>query len=205
MPRDAEATRASILDVALEEFSEKGLAGARVDEIAARTATSKHMIYYHFGSKDGLYSAVLARAYEQFRLAEGSVDYASLDPVEALRRLAGATFDVHADNPQIVRIIMGENMNRGIHMDSLDSFEPRKIALGTLSSILDRGIAQGVFRQDLEPLQIHLTISALSFHYIANRHTFGFVFEHDVEDPKNMESRRTEVIETLIARCLKIA
>ena len=67
---DAEASRANILDVALIEFADKGFSGARIDEIAEKTNTSKRMIYYHFGSKEGLYQAVLDKAYGGIRQTE---------------------------------------------------------------------------------------------------------------------------------------
>lgn len=199
--RNSKATRGEILAAATDEFAEKGLAGARVEEIAARTATSKHMIYYHFGSKDGLYTAVLERAYEEFRLAEGATDYAALPPLEALKQLVGATFDVHANHPQIVRIIMAENINCGQQIRSIDSFQQRDIALDTLRNILDRGVEDGTLCEGLDPLQIHLSISALSFHYIANVHTFGHVFGIDAHSKKMLADRRVEVIKTIIGRC----
>lgn len=199
--RDASATQSELIVAATDEFAEKGLAGARVEEIAARTATSKHMIYYHFGSKDGLYRAVLERAYEEFRIAEGSVDYGRLPALEALSALVGATFDVHASRPQIVRIIMAENINRGQQIRSIDSFEQRELALDTLRGILDRGATEGTLRRGLDPLQIHLTVSALCFHYIANVHTFGHVFELDAHSPDQMSARRNEIITTVISRC----
>jgi AcrR family transcriptional regulator len=199
--RDASATRAELIAVATEEFAEKGLAGARVEEIASRTATSKHMIYYHFGSKDGLYRAVLEQAYEEFRVAEGSVDYDGLPALEALSVLVGATFDVHAAHPAIVRIIMAENINCGQQIRSIDSFEQRELAVDTMRRILDRGAADGTLRSGLDPLQIHLTVSALCFHYIANVHTFGHVFEFDAHSPDQMITRRNEIIATVISRC----
>ena len=199
--RNATATRAELISVATEEFAEKGLAGARVEEIASRTATSKHMIYYHFGSKDGLYRAVLEQAYEDFRIAEGSVDYDGLPPVEALTSLVGATFDVHAARPQIVRIIMAENINCGEQIRSIDSFEQRDLAVDTMRRILDRGAADGTLRSGLDPLQIHLTVSALCFHYIANVHTFGHVFEIDAHSPDQIAKRREEIIATVVSRC----
>src|SRR3954469_22446819 len=67
---DAELSMSDILQVATAEFAEKGLAGARIDEIAAATRTSKRMIYYHYGSKEGLYLAVLEAAYSRIRAIE---------------------------------------------------------------------------------------------------------------------------------------
>ncbi|MWV28189.1 TetR family transcriptional regulator [Aurantiacibacter rhizosphaerae] len=201
--RNASATRAELVAVATEEFAEKGLAGARVEEIASRTATSKHMIYYHFGSKDGLYRAVLEQAYDEFRIAEGSLDYDDLPALDALTALVGATFDVHARRPQIVRIIMAENINCGEQIHSIDSFQQRELALDTMRRILDRGAADGTLRSGLDPLQVHLTVSALCFHYIANVHTFGHVFEIDAHSSTEMETRREEIIATIVNRCAK--
>ena len=85
--RDPERTRQEILDVALSEFARNGYSGARVDEIAARTRTTKRMIYYYFTSKEQLYIAVLERAYSTARDAERQLDVDHLDPVSAIRSL----------------------------------------------------------------------------------------------------------------------
>jgi AcrR family transcriptional regulator len=203
--RNASATRAELIAVATDEFAEKGLAGARVEEIAARTATSKHMIYYHFGSKDGLYRAVLERAYDEFRVAEGALDYDDLPALDALSALVCATFDVHAGRPQIVRIIMAENINCGQQIRSIDSFQQRELALDTLRRILDRGVVEGTLKSGLDPLQIHLTVSALCFHYFANVHTFGHVFEFEAHSPEQKIARRDEIVATVISRCAATA
>src|SRR5580700_11036480 len=90
--RDPERTRQEILDVALREFARNGYAGARVDEIAANTRTTKRMIYYYFGGKEQLYIAVLEHAYSVARDAERYLDVEHLDPVTAIRTLAELNF-----------------------------------------------------------------------------------------------------------------
>ena len=202
-PRDAEATREEILDAATREFAEKGLFGARVEEIAARTATSKHMIYYYFGSKDQLYEAVLKRAYEGFRTAETAVDFDSLAPVEALKVLVGNTFDSHFENPETIRILMSENLDLARHAREIDHSAQRDLVIGKTQAILDRGIAAGLFRDDFGALQFHMMISAFSFFFVANRYTFGTVFKFDMTDPGNVSRARAEFIETMLCRCLK--
>jgi AcrR family transcriptional regulator len=200
--RDAEATRDEILQAATEEFADKGLHGARVEEIAARTATSKHMIYYYFGSKDGLYSAVLERAYAGFRTAERAIDYNSLEPAEALATLAGNTFDAHLNNPHTIRILMSENLDRARHAKEIDHSEQRQLVLDTTHAILARGVTAGKFRDDIDPLGFHLMISAFSFFFVANRYSFGTVFQLDMSDPATIANSRAEFIETMLARCL---
>lgn len=199
----AENTRADILEAAMAEFAAKGLAGARVDEIARQTETSKHMIYYHFGSKDGLYEAVLRLAYAKFQIAEQAIDYRALNPVEAMRSLIGATFDMHVAHPESVRIIMTENVSNGEHIGNVPDLRDRRSILATIAEILQRGTANGEFRDGLDALQIHMTASALSFYFISNRFTFGQIFEIDYDAPDLFVRRRQEIIETVLRYCLK--
>lgn len=201
--RDAEATREEILKVATEVFAKNGLHGARVEELASLTATSKHMIYYYFGSKEGLYAAVLDKAYKDFRTAESALDYEALTPSEALRSLIGITFDSHQANPHVVRIIMSENLDHGRHLQGSDQAQQRGQVLETLQRIIARGQESGEFRADIDALHLHMTISALCFHFIANRYTFGTIFAVDQADPAVVATRRREVIQTLMARCLQ--
>ena len=198
----AERTRANILEVATHEFSEKGLAGARVDEIAERTNTSKRMIYYYFESKEGLYRAVLEKAYEQIRRIEGDVTTDQLPPVEALRELVGATYDWHNDHPDFVRLVMNENIHRAQHIGALPILLTRRRSiLDLLQKLLQRGEKSGDFRKGLDPLDLHMTISALSFYNVSNRHTFSRIFEHDMSAAKVLRARRDVVIDTVLRWC----
>ena len=112
--RDAERTRAEILDVAIKEFADRGYAGARVDEIADKTSTTKRMIYYYFGGKEQLYVAVLERSYKRIRRLEQQLDVEHLDPVQAVRELAGLTFDHHEAHPEFIRLVSIENIHRAV-------------------------------------------------------------------------------------------
>jgi AcrR family transcriptional regulator len=200
--RDADQTKASILESALAEFADKGLAGARVDEIAKKTSTSKHMIYYYFGNKERLYRAVLENAYQNFRLAEEAVDYDRLDPVEALTSLVGLTFDFHVGNPQSVRIIMGENLNSGEHIHHVSNVEQRRVILDLMAAIVNRGAAAGQFRPGIDMLQLHMSISALCFYFVANRYSFGHIFGVDLQAPEMIATRRAEVIDAALSICM---
>ena len=114
--RDAERTRAEILAVATREFADQGYAGARVDEIADKTSTTKRMIYYYFGGKEQLYVAVLEQAYGCIRSLEQQLDVEHLDPVEAIRELAELTFDHHESHPDFIRLVSIENIHRAEHI-----------------------------------------------------------------------------------------
>ena len=118
--RDADRTRADILDVAAREFADRGFAGGRVDEIAEQTSTTKRMIYYYYGSKEQLFVAVLERAYAEIRAAEQTIDVDHLEPLAAIRRLAELTFDHHESRPDFSRLVSIENIHRAEHISGRD-------------------------------------------------------------------------------------
>jgi len=198
--RDADATKANILSVAIEEFSAKGLAGSRVDEIAERTHTVKRMIYYYFGSKEGLYRAVLEHAYDHIRTIESDLDLDSLPPLEALRRLVQVTFDYHNRHPEFVRLVMNENIHKGAHIGHLASIKERnRTVIATLRKLIDRGTKSGEFRPDIDPIELHMSISALCFYNVSNRYTFSTIFGRDMTSPKAAGARR-EVVADMIEK-----
>ena len=180
LQRDAERTRAELLAVATEVFAESGYSGARVDDIAERTRTTKRMIYYYFGGKEQLYMAVLENAYRGIREAEQRLQVDHVDPVVAMRRLAELTFDHHLDHQAFIRLVSIENIHRGQFISRLDSLRSlAQPATSLLDQILARGHAQGVFRDDVDALDVHLVISAYCVFQVANRYTFGFLFDVD--------------------------
>jgi AcrR family transcriptional regulator len=196
---DPARTMAGILDVATTEFAEKGLSGARIDEIAAATQTSKRMIYYYFGSKEGLYVAVLEEAYRRMRAIEAELHLDDLLPEDALRKLVGFTFDHHHDNPDFIRLVMTENMERGAFMArSLVIQKLNVTAISAVQTLYERGVASGVFRANLDAVDLHASISALTFFNVANKHTFSLIFKCDFDTPRVLRERRDSVIEMIV-------
>jgi AcrR family transcriptional regulator len=196
---DPERTRANILQVAEAEFGEKGLAGARIDEIAAATKTSKRMIYYYFGSKEGLYLAVLEEAYRRVRDVEGELHLQDLSPEEALRRLVAFTFDHHLQHESYIRLVMSENIHRGQYLAQSQRIQELNVpAIAAIRNLYERGVQQGVFRPGLDPVDIHASISALSFFNVSNRHTFGLIFKLDMTSPAYIAHRRENVVEMIL-------
>ena len=180
---DAERTRQEILRVAREEFAEHGLSGARVDAIAARTQTSKRMIYYYFGSKEGLYLEVLGQAYAGIRALEQELDLQSLSPLDAIRRIAEFTLDYHDEHPDFVRLVSIENIHHGRYIAQSEIIRNlNSTVIEVLDAILRRGEREGLFKPDIDPVDVHLMMSAVSFYRVSNRHTFGRLFGRDLED-----------------------
>jgi AcrR family transcriptional regulator len=198
--RDADRTRAEILEVATREFARRGYAGARVDEIAALTRTTKRMIYYYFGSKEQLYTAALEAAYTEVRAVERTVDVEHLAPVEAIRTLAELTFDHHDAHRDFIKLVSIENIHHAEHIRK----SPALAVLGTpvigiISRILEAGRASGDFVTEADAVDVHMMISAFCFFRIANQHTFGVLFGRDIAAEDDRARLRVMVGEMVVA------
>jgi AcrR family transcriptional regulator len=198
--RDPERTRREILDIATAEFARNGYSGARVDEIAAKTRTTKRMIYYYFGGKEQLYIAVLEQAYSVARDAERHLDVDHLDPVSAIRTLAELTFDHHESHPDFISLVAVENIHRGEFIAKSEALgELNTPAVSVLARILERGYASGAFLRHVEAIDVHLMISAFCFFRMSNRYTFGAIFGLDLIDPDRRDHYRKMVGDMVVS------
>lgn len=196
---DGARSREEILAVATEEFAERGLSGARVDAIAERTRTSKRMIYYHFESKEGLYEAVLERAYSEIRSVENELDLDALAPVQALRRIVELTFDYDESHPQFISLVNVENVNRGRVVARLASIRKRySNVLQLMQTVLGRGVATGEFRADVDAVDVRLVVGALCFFRVSNRYTFGALFDCDLAAPATRLRHRQMIVDAVL-------
>jgi AcrR family transcriptional regulator len=196
---DPARTMADILAVATREFAEKGLAGARIDVIAEAMRTSKRMIYYYFGSKEGLYIAVLEEAYRRMREIEQDLHLDDLPPEDALRRLVGFTVDYQWAHPDFIRLVMTENIHRGEYLAQSKAIRQLNVpAIEGLRRVYERGVATGQFRVGLDPIDLHMSISALSVFNVANRHTFSLIFQRDLESAPALIARRDSIVEMIV-------
>jgi AcrR family transcriptional regulator len=196
---DPERTMADIIEVATHEFSEKGLAGARIDVIAEAMRTSKRMIYYYFGSKEGLYIRVLEEAYRRIRAIETELHLEDLAPEDALRKLVGFTVDYQLANPDFIRLVMTENIHRGEYLAQSKLIQKLNVpAIEGLRGVYERGVRDGVFRSGIDAVDLHMSISALSFFNTANRHTFALIFKRDFDSSAAVVARRDSIIEMIV-------
>jgi len=199
-----EATRQNIIDVATREFARNGLSGARVDEIAAKTGSSKRMIYYYFRDKEGLYVSVLEAAYRKIRTIEAGLDLEHLPPVEALRRLVEFTFDHHNSNEDFIRLVMIENIHHGEYLDRSSIIQELNVsAIGEIDRLYKRGVKAGLFRKGLAPIDLHWQISALCFFNVSNRATFSKIFRLDLSARTAQQALREQVVEMVLRNVLK--
>lgn len=197
---DPEKTRENILDVATTEFAEFGLSGGRVDAIAEKTRTSKRMIYYYYGSKEGLYLAVLERAYRKIRALESDLALADLPAEAALRQLISSTFDHDEGNPEFVRLVSIENIHHAMHMRrSTEIGELNISVIRTIQEILDRGRRDGDFKRDVDAIDLHMLISAFCFFRVSNRYTFGTIFHRNLSEPVLYARHKQMISDAVIA------
>jgi AcrR family transcriptional regulator len=187
-----------IIDIATQEFVDKGLAGARIDEIAGRS--TKRKIYYYFEGKEDLYRAVLARAYRRVRESESRVDVERGTALDALRRLIEHDVRYHSQHPELVRLVMNENIHRAEHLKQIESLQvENQLIIDTLRRIIARGEAEGTFRLGIDPVTLHMNITALSFYNVSNQFTFAHNFGVNMSSPPAVERRAREVADILLS------
>jgi AcrR family transcriptional regulator len=197
--RDAEATKARILAAAKKEFAKSGLAGARVDVIAEKAKANKRMIYHYFSSKEALFQTVLEQAYVAIRSAEQKLNLDHLEPREALERLVRFTWDYYLKNPEFLTLVNSENLHRARHLrksEVVKIYSRKFVAM--VSAILDRGVAAGVFRPSIDPVQLNITIAAIGYYYLTNRYTGAIVFERDMMTKTALDERLKVNIDTIL-------
>jgi AcrR family transcriptional regulator len=196
----ARETRRRILEAALAEFAEHGLAGARVDAIADRAGTNKRMLYVHFGGKDALWLAVLEEAYARKRGEEArALDLDSLPPAEAVAALVRFNLRYTAAHPEFVALLNQENVHRAEHLRRSAAVRALYApALAALARTLERGAAEGVFRTGVDPLQAYVTAVAVGHFYVANLHTLSAIFGASLGDEAAVAAREAHCVEAVL-------
>jgi AcrR family transcriptional regulator len=193
--RNAEATRARILQAAMAEFAAKGL-DARIEDIAEMAGANRRMAYYYFGSKEGLYLAALEASYFELVEVEKAIDVNALDPLEAIEALVAAKFEHYVKYPHYVEFVKIENVYQARYLKtSKRTGEMRTPMIGSISRVLERGQALGVLRKNVDPLDLYLSICALGFFVFSNRHTLDTIFKSDVTGPSALKRRRRFIID----------
>ncbi len=197
--RDAEATKARILDAAKKEFAKSGMGGARVDVIAEKAKANKRMIYHYFGSKEGLFQTVLENAYVDIRTAEQKLNLDHLEPRDALERLVRFTWAYYLRNPEFITLVNSENLHRAKHLKKSEVVKvySRKF-VSMMDDILSRGVAAGVFRAGIDPVQLNITVAAIGYYYLTNRFTGSIMFERDLMAKDALEERLRFNIDTIM-------
>ena len=197
--RDPERTRAAILQAATREITSKGLNGARVDTIATRAGVNKRMIYHYFGDKEGLYLAVLEATYASIRTAEIGLNLTDLDPAAAMKKLVLFTWRYFIEHPEFLSLLGTENLNKASYLKRSKRIrELHSPLVGMISGLLERGMRERVFRAGVDPVQLYVTIAALGFFYLSNRHTLSTIFGRDLSGAKSLAEREQHIVDVVL-------
>ena len=199
-PKAPEANRARILGAATVEFASRGFKGASMDAIAARTNTTRALINYYFGGKEKLYLAVLELVYAEIRAAEIELDLDHLPPVEAIRCIVEFTYNYYVEHEDFVRLVVAENQAKGRHMKKSAAMRTvNRPIVETLGAVITRGQADGTFRADVDPIDVHMSIAALGMFNVTNQYTFGAIFQRAMGAKGDVPRRRRMVVDMILS------
>lgn len=197
--RDADRSQQTILLAARDEFAIYGLSGARVDRIAERADINKRLIYYYFTSKDDLFLAVLENTYTDIRTAEQKLHLDALDPVEAIRQLVSFTWNYYLEHPEFIALLNSENQHNAAHLKKSARIQEMNSPLvQMLTTVLERGRQQELFRAGIDPIQLYISIAAICYFYLSNNQTLSTIFGHDLRAPKAMAQRLSHMTDMVL-------
>lgn len=197
--RNSARTKAAILVAGRAEFAERGFEGARVDAIAERAGANKRLLYHYFGNKEDLYRAVLLDAYEEIRRGERALSLDQYSPVDAMDRLVRFTFRHFLANPWFPRLLGTENIENARFLKTLPDIKALHSPLvGQITAILKRGAESGIFRRDVDPVQLYISIAALGFFYVSNMATLSVIFDRDLSGVAMVQEREAQAVQMVI-------
>jgi AcrR family transcriptional regulator len=192
--------RLRILEAAKQEFAAHGLAGARVDRIAAKADANKRMLYYHVGNKEDLYLAVLEGAYEKIRGEERTLALEHLGPPEAIKTLIEFTWNYFLRNPEFIALLNSENLARARNLKRSTKVKSMHSPfVEMIRMVVRRGVESGDFQASLDPVQLYISIAGLSFFYLSNSATLSFIFGRDLLSREARDERLDHMVALVLA------
>lgn len=198
--RNSAETQKRLLTAAKREFCQRGYDGARMDKIVKQASCNIRMAYHYFGSKEGLYLTVLEEVYGHLREQERELALDHLAPLVAMQSLVDFTFNYMAEHSDFISLVRNENLLAGRVLKKSDKVvEGAAPLVGMLEHILRRGEGEGVFRRDVDPYQLYISILSLSVTHISNRHTLSVLFQQDLGDPQWLAARREHAVDMILS------
>lgn len=198
--RDAVATRAKILEAAVDEFAARGLQDARIEDVAERAGANRRMVYYYFGSKEGLYLAALESVYAGLMEEERKIDVENMHPIQAIVEMVRLKVDHYTENPNFIAFLNMENLYKARYLkDSKRLSEFEAPFTEVIGRVLERGQRLGLFREDVDPLELYISICALGYLYFSNQYTFGAIFGRNLITPSGLERRKVVIADMIIS------
>ena len=200
----AQATRDAILKAATKVFAKHGYAGGRVEQISKEAKSYDRMIYYYFGSKEGLFIAVLEEMYRRFNEAESKLKLDAARPVESLHAVIRFMWSYYLKNPEFITLLNTENLHRGQHIaKSLRAREYSSPAVNVLGEVLASGAKRKLFRTDVAARDVYLMIAAMGYFYLSNRYTLGAFLGEALDAPAALAHWESFVIDAVSRTVLR--
>jgi TetR/AcrR family transcriptional regulator, upper aerobic nicotinate degradation pathway regulator len=183
----AQATRESILKAATKVFAKHGYDGGSIERISTAAKSYDRMIYYYYGSKEGLFIAVLESMYRRFNEAEARLKLDGLSPPDAMNAIIRFICGYYRRHPEFITLLNTENLHRGRHIaKSPSAGEHSAPAVGVIATVLASGAAAGLFRPDVAARDIYLMVASMGYFYLSNRFTLSAFLGEDLESAEAM-------------------
>lgn len=184
----------------MAEFGSKGYGGARIAKIVKRADCNIRMVYHYFGGKEALYLACLERVYSHIREEEAKLELDELEPLEVIDKLCGFTFDHMRNNPDFVRMATVENSHEGRFIRKLvDVSAAAENLIVRIDEILKKGERDGSIKPGIDAFQLYLSILALSYLHLSNRHTLAITYKRDLGNADWLNQRRAHVCDLVLS------
>ena len=196
--RNSQKSKEDILAAAEIEFSDKGIYGARIDEIAARADINKRMIYEYFGSKEELYKNVLVIVYGRLGQKEDILLSEKKSEIEVIKQIILLYFNFLKENPTYVNLILWENLNKGKYIREVNISGVRNHAFDLLRQVIESGKSGGIFRKDVDTEQVLLSLLTYTFSYFSNKYTLSILLGTKMDNEDNIRNRAENVTEMIL-------
>lgn len=191
--KKTEITKKKILMAAETEFAALGLAAARIDSIAKSAGINKQMIYAHFKSKDGLYSAVLEKVYSRLSEYQKAISDFEFEGIETIRKVITEYFRFLINNPTFVRLMLWENLNNAEYVGDM-----KTTLYSGIEELLKKGIKKGAIRKDLDIEQTIISFNMFCFSAFSNVYTISKLMGKDLSSDEELEKRSKHITEVLL-------
>ncbi len=197
------STRDNILSAATEVFTRYGYEGGSLEKISKSAKSVDRMVYYYFGSKEGLFIQVLENSYRRMNDAERKLRLDTSQPIDGLNRVIGFVLAYYRKNPEFITLLNLENLQRGKHIAKSErAREYSSPAIAIISELLQNGVAQKLFRKDVSARNVYLLIVATSYFYMSNRFTLSSFLGENLQTAKAIQAWQSFISSTVMRSVL---